>query len=78
MTSFDESFQIIFTATESPDEDPDFSPLEQDFSILNQSTISSSSWVNGQSSKTVKWIVNVMAKERGSLVIPVINAIFMN
>ncbi len=70
--SIDESFQIIFTATESPDEDPDFSPLEQDFSILNQSTSSSSSWVNGQSSKTVKWIVNVMAKERGSLVIPAI------
>ena len=70
--SIDESFQIIFTATESPDDDPDFSPLEQDFSILNQSTSTSSSWVNGQSSKTVKWIVNVMAKQRGSLVIPAI------
>ena len=68
--SIDESFQIIFTATESPDDDPDFSPLEQDFSILNQSNSSSSSWINGKSSKTIQWTVNVMAKKTGSLVIP--------
>src|SRR5664280_983569 len=68
--STDESFQIIFTANESPDDDPDFSPLEQDFSILNQSNSSSSSWINGKSSKTVQWTLNVMAKQTGSLVIP--------
>lgn len=71
--SIDESFQIIFTANESPDDDPDFSPLEQDFSILNQSNSSSSSWVNGKSSKTIQWTLNVMAKQAGSLVIPAIN-----
>ena len=63
--SLDESFQIIFTATESPDDDPDFSPLEQDFSILNQSNSSSSSWINGKSSKTIQWTLNVMAKQAG-------------
>ncbi|MDD5460651.1 MAG: BatD family protein [Methylococcales bacterium] len=68
--SLDESFQIIFTANESPDDDPDFSPLEQDFSILGQSKSSSSSWVNGKSSKTIQWTLNVMAKHAGSLVIP--------
>ncbi len=68
--SLDESFQIIFTAIESPDDDPDFSPLEQDFSILNQSNSSSSSWINGKSSKTIQWTLNVMAKQAGSLVIP--------
>jgi hypothetical protein len=68
--SLDESFQIIFTATESPDDDPDFSPLEQDFTILNQSNSSSSSWINGKSSKTIQWTLNVMAKQAGSLVIP--------
>ncbi len=71
--SIDESFQIIFTATESPDDDPDFSPLEQDFSILNQSNSSSSSWINGKSSKTVQWTLNVMAKQAGGLVIPSVN-----
>jgi hypothetical protein len=68
--SLDESFQIIFTATEPPDGEPDFSPLEQDFSILSQSNSSSSSWINGKSSKTVQWTLSVMAKQAGSLVIP--------
>ena len=68
--NIDESFQIIFTANESPDNDPDFSPLKQDFSILSQSNSSSSSWINGKSSKTIKWTLNVMAKQAGDLVIP--------
>jgi hypothetical protein len=70
--SLDESFQIIFTANESPDDDPDFTPLAQDFSILNQSNSSSASWVNGKSSKTVQWTLNMMPKQTGSLVIPAI------
>jgi len=70
--NLDESFQITFTATDTPDGEPDFSPLEQDFSILSQSQSSSSSWVNGQSSKSIQWILNVMAKNSGSLVIPAI------
>lgn len=68
--SIDESFEIIFTATESPDSAPDFSPLEQDFEILNQSQSSNSSWINGQSSKTILWTLNVMAKHPGSLIVP--------
>ena len=70
--SFDESFQIIFTATESPDDDPNFSPLEQNFTILSQNNSTSSSWINGKSTKTIQWIVNVMAKETGSIVIPAV------
>nr|WP_262964810.1 BatD family protein [Methylobacter psychrophilus] len=70
--SLDESFQIIFTATESPDDDPSFGPLQQDFSILSQSSGSSSSWVNGKSSKTVQWKLNVMAKQAGDLLIPAV------
>lgn len=68
--SLDESFQIIFTANDTPDNDPDFSPLEQDFDILGQSQSSNSSWINGQSSKTVQWTLNVMAKHPGSLIVP--------
>ncbi len=71
--SLDESFQIIFTANETPDSDPDFSPLEQDFEVLGQSQSSSSSWINGQSSKTIQWTVNVMAKHAGSLIVPQIS-----
>ncbi|MCK5478999.1 MAG: protein BatD, partial [Methylococcales bacterium] len=67
--SINESFQIIFTATESPDDDPDFSPLEKDFEILNQSHRSNSSWINGQSTKSIQWILNVMAKQTGNQLI---------
>ncbi|PPK78290.1 oxygen tolerance protein BatD [Methylobacter tundripaludum] len=70
--SLDESFQIIFTANDTPDNDPDFGPLEQDFEILGQSQSSNSSWINGQSSKTIQWTVNVMAKHPGSLVVPMV------
>jgi len=70
--SLDESFQIIFTANDTPDNDPDFSPLEQDFEILGQSQSSNSSWINGQSSKTIQWTLNVMAKHPGSLIVPVV------
>ncbi|MCX7096773.1 MAG: BatD family protein [Methylococcales bacterium] len=70
--NLDESFQITFSATESPDGEPDFSALEQDFAILNQSQSSSSSWINGHSSKLIQWTVKVMAKQAGNLVIPVI------
>lgn len=68
----DESFQITFVANGSPDDDPDFSPLAQDFSILGQSQASSASWVNGKASKTMQWTLNVMAKHAGDLVIPAI------
>ncbi|MFZ2312051.1 MAG: BatD family protein [Methylobacter sp.] len=68
--SLDESFEIIYTANESPDSTPDFSPLEQDFEILSQSQSSNSSWINGKSSKTIQWTLNVMAKHPGSLIIP--------
>jgi hypothetical protein len=68
--SIDESFRIIFSANESPDEDPDFSPLEQDFEIMSQSSSSNSSWINGKTSKTIQWTLTVMAKQAGNLVIP--------
>ena len=70
--SVDESFQIFFTANESPDADPDFSPLEQDFTIQNQSQNSRFEFVNGKSNRIVQWIVTVMANDSGNLIIPVI------
>jgi hypothetical protein len=66
----EESFQLIFTAAETPDDDPDFSPLEQDFDIISQSTSSSATWLNGKASKSIQWTLNVMAKQSGSLIVP--------
>ncbi len=68
--SVDESFQIIFTADDTPDNDPDFSSLDQDFEILGQSQSSNSSWINGQSSKILQWTLSVMAKHPGRLIVP--------
>ncbi len=71
--SINESVQLTFSATESPDDDPDFSPLKKDFDILNQSQSSKSSWINGKSSKSIQWIVNIMPKKTGELAIPPIS-----
>ena len=70
--NIDESFKIFFTANDTPDNDPDFTPLAQDFSILNQSQSSNSSWVNGTYSKSIRWTVEVTANKAGNLVIPAI------
>ena len=71
--SINESFQITFTATESPEDDPDFSSLQRDFEILNQSHRNNSSWINGQSTKSIQWILNVMARRAGKLIIPAVS-----
>jgi hypothetical protein len=70
--STDESFKIFFTANDTPDDDPDFTPLSQDFSIVNQGQSSNSSWVNGTYSKSIRWTVEVTANKAGKLVIPAI------
>ena len=68
--SINNSFQLIFSTTESPDAAPDFSPLEKDFEILNQNQQSSSSWINGRSTQSVQWVLNLMAKQAGKFLIP--------
>ena len=70
--NLNESFKITFTANETPDDDPDFRSLEQNFSILNQSSGSSSSWINGKSTKILQWSLTVMAKHAGNLMIPAV------
>lgn len=71
--SLNESFQLTFTADADPDASPDFSPLQQQFEILNQQTSSSSSWVNGKSQHTQQWVLSLMAKQAGQLLIPPIS-----
>lgn len=66
----DEAFKLIFSATEAPDDDPDFSPLSSIVDVLNKQKSSQSSWVNGQSTKQVSWTLEVMPKVAGQLTIP--------
>ena len=65
-----ESFTLTFSAKNSPDDDPDFSILEQDFEILNQSQSSNVSIINGDFSKSVNWKLTLMARKAGRLFVP--------
>ena len=65
-----ESFQITFTTSEQPDGSPDFTPLQENFEILNQQRSSNVSWINGKSSRNERWTVDVMAKQAGEVLIP--------
>lgn len=65
-----ESFTLIFSADESPDDDPDFSPLEENFEIQGQSQSSQFSINNGHASRSIEWRLTVMAKKAGTLEIP--------
>jgi len=68
-----DSFQLTFSTTKSPDDDPNFAPLQQDFDIINQQKSSQLSWVNGSTKKTIQWTLSVMAKRSGDLQIPAIS-----
>lgn len=65
-----QSFTLTFTAEDDPDDDPDFSPLSQQFQILNQQRSSQSSWINGKSQHIQEWHLSLMAKRAGEFLIP--------
>ncbi len=70
--NFNSSFSLTFTAKDSPDGDPDFSPLEKDFEVINQQKNIQSSFVNGKFQVQSKWVVKLFAKRTGKIVIPAI------
>lgn len=65
-----ESFTLLFSAEKTPDDDPDFTPLERDFNVLGQAKSSQIAIVNGHLSKRTEWQVTVMAKREGALTVP--------
>jgi len=70
--AIDESFELTFTAEGSVDAEPDFSPLEQDFQILQRSQNQSIQMINGRYSRNTRWLLSLMAKRTGKLQIPTI------
>ena len=68
-----ETFTLTFESSESVDDDPDFSPLKKDFQILNQSTSSNISLINGKYTKSMRWNIALMALKEGTLTIPAIS-----
>ncbi len=67
-----ESFQLYFQVDESINGDPDFSPLQQDFQILNRSQSNNISIINGKYERSLKWTLQIMPKQAGEFVLPAI------
>ncbi len=67
-----ESFQLYFEVDESIDSDPDFSPLQQHFQILNRSHSNNISIINGKYQRSLKWTLQVMPRQEGEFVLPAI------
>lgn len=68
-----ESFQLVFSLDQSPDRTPDFSALQQHFLVLGNNRSSSISIINGEYRRSVKWTLQLMAKQIGEFVIPAIS-----
>lgn len=71
--ALNESFQLVYLARESVDDDPDFSPLEDTLDILNRSQSNNISYINGEYDNSKSWTLTVMAKTAGSFELPAIS-----
>lgn len=65
-----ESFNLVFEADGSVDDEPDFSPLGVYFDVLNKSKSSNMTIVNGSFSRKTVWTVVLLAKQAGTYAIP--------
>ena len=68
--AMDETFQLIFTVDGEPDGEPDFSVLDKDFEVLGSSQSRNISIINGKTSRTTRYLVRVLPRRSGELVVP--------
>ena len=68
-----ESFQLFFETSGDVDGDPDFSPLKQNFDILGKKQSSNYQFINGNRSQSISWVLTLMPKKAGEVVIPAIS-----
>jgi hypothetical protein len=68
-----ESFRLDFSLDHSPTGDPDFTALQQYFMVLGNNRSNSISIVNGEYQRSVKWTLQLMAKQVGEYMIPAIH-----
>lgn len=69
--SENESFYVEFTTSDEVAQ-PDFSPLQKDFRIINRSQKSNIELINGRFSSKKQWTLMLMPKRAGKLFIPAI------
>ena len=71
--ALDDSFHLVYEADSSVDNDPDFSPIYQDFDVLSSSQSTNMRSINGNWSLKKTWDLAVIAKKIGSFTIPAIS-----
>ncbi|MEA3303363.1 MAG: BatD family protein [Pseudomonadota bacterium] len=67
-----ETFTLTYELDQSPDAPPDFSPLHGNFDLINQGQSSSTSWVNGKVTSSIKWKLVLRPLRAGKLEIPAV------
>jgi len=65
-----QSVNITFSTDSATTKDPDFSPLAENFDIVNQSASSQLTMVNGSVTRSYRWIISVIPKTTGKITIP--------
>jgi len=70
--SVSDSFQITFETDQSVDQEPNFAPLYKDFEVMSKSKSTSINIVNGSMQRATRWVLDVMQKREGRLLIPTI------
>lgn len=66
----DQAFRLIFESTEKIDAEPDFSPLNESFTLLGNHRQTSVNIVNGRLSRAQKWVLTLITDKTGTLTIP--------
>lgn len=68
-----DTFHLTYTASGSVDDDPDFSPINNDFDLLGTQQSSKMSMINGNITRSKTWTLTLIAKETGIFTIPAIS-----
>jgi oxygen tolerance protein BatD len=66
----DESFKLIFESNEKVVGEPDFTPLNKLFTIINTGRRSNTQIINGDLKRSQQWILTLIANQSGLLNIP--------
>lgn len=69
----DEAFTLTYSALQTPDADPDFSPLERDFDILAQSQNQHISLTNGHYQEITRFELSLIPRQAGTYILPPIS-----
>jgi len=71
--ALDDSFHLIYEADSDVDGEPDFSPIYQNFDVLNSGQSTNMRFINGKYSLKKSWDLSVIAKTIGKFTIPSID-----